>query len=108
MVGGGAEIRIPRAPVFDKELDLLISRAGGPGRYDDQYEKGGQDLPAGFVRWTEGRNAAHFVEMVSLGQIDMNGLISHRLPHERAEDAFHLLDSPRKYTAMGVVFTYPG
>ncbi|MDD4890955.1 MAG: zinc-binding alcohol dehydrogenase [Phycisphaerae bacterium] len=107
MVGGGTEIRFPRPPVFDKEIDLLISRAGGPGRYDDQYEKGGQDLPIGFVRWTEGRNCGEFLAMVSAGQINMKGLITHPFPHERAEDAFRLLDSPAKYSAMGVVFTYP-
>lgn len=106
MVGGAAEIRFPRPPIFDKEIDLLISRAGGPGRYDEQYEKLGQDLPIGFVRWTEGRNVAHFLEMVSLGQINMQGLITHRLPCEQAEQAFRLLDSPRKYEAMGVVFVY--
>jgi len=107
MVGGGAEIRFPRAPIFDKEIDLLISRAGGPGRYDEQYEKLGQDLPIGFVRWTEGRNVAQFLEMVSLGQINVKGLITHSMPFQQAEEAFRLLDSPRKYEAMGVVFTYP-
>ncbi len=107
MVGGGAEIRVARGAVFEKEVDLLISRAGGPGRYNDLYEQGGQDMPPGFVRWTEGRNVAEFLAMVSHGQIDMNGLITHRYPHERAEEAFRLLDSPKKYTAMGIVFTYP-
>ena len=47
MVGGGAEIRFPRPPIFDKEIDLFISRAGGPGRYDDQYERGGKTCPSG-------------------------------------------------------------
>ncbi len=107
LVGGGNEVRIGRGQVFTKELDLLISRAGGPGRYDEQYEKQGQDLPAGFIRWTEGRNVASFIEMIADGRVNVKGLITHRLPHEQAEQAFRLLDSDRKYTAMGVVFTYP-
>ena len=107
LVGGGGEIRISRDHVFARELDLLISRAGGPGRYDAQYERQGRDLPPGLVRWTEGRNTAHFVEMVAAGQLNVAGLITHRLPREQAPQAFEMLGSEeRRYAAMGVVFLY--
>jgi len=106
LVGGGGEIRVDRDPVFAKELDLLISRAGGPGRYDAQYERQGQDLPAGFIRWTEGRNTAHFVRMVAAGQINVAGLITHRLPRRRAAEAYALLESDERLNSMGIVFTY--
>ncbi len=107
MMGGGSEIRVNRGPVFSKELDLLISRAGGPGRYNPIYEKGGEDMPPGFVRWTEGRNVAHFVEMVAQGQIDMKTLITHRFDLQEAAQAYELLMSKEKYSTMGVVFSYP-
>ncbi len=106
MVGGGGEIRFDRGPVFAKELDLLISRAGGPGRYDAQYEKQGQDLPAGFVRWTEGRNTAHVLGMIAAGSLDVEALITHRLPRQRAAEAYELLHSEKRHASMGIVFTY--
>ena len=108
MVGGGPEIRIAREQVFAKELDLLISRAGGPGRYDRQYEKAGQDLPPGFVRWTEGRNVAHFVEMLADRQINVEELITHRVPYRQAAQVYELLESEEKYSVMGAVFLYKG
>jgi NADPH2:quinone reductase len=107
LVGGGPDIRVGRGDVFEKELDLLISRAGGPGRYDAQYERDAQDLPPAWVRWTEGRNTAQFVRMVAAGQIDMIDLITHRIPRRQAAEAYALLLDPAgKYSTMGVVFTY--
>lgn len=107
VMAGGGEIRIDRTNVFNKELDLLISRAGGPGRYNDLYEKRGQDPLPGYLRWSEGRNAAHFVHMIATGQIDVRDLITHRFPYKDAEKAYAmLLDKARRYTTMGIVFEY--
>ena len=106
MVGGG-KIEIDRGDVFEKEIDLLISRAGGPGRYDDQYERDGRDLSPAWVRWTEGRNVDEFIQMVASGQINMKDLITHRFPRQDAAKAFALLlDAANKYSTMGVVFRY--
>lgn len=107
VMAGGGEIRIGRDQVFNKELDLLISRAGGPGRYNDLYEKGGQDPLPGYLRWSEGRNAAHFVHMIATGQVNVRDLITHRLPYREAASAFDLLlDQEKRYTTMGIVFRY--
>ncbi len=111
MTSGGSlselhSIRISRSKLFAKEIDLLVSRAGGPGRYDRQYERGGQDLPIGFVRWSEGRNVAEFIEMVAAGQLNVKDLITHRYPFKQADQAYRLLDSPRRYETMGIVFTF--
>ena len=38
--------------MYEKELDLRLSRSYGPGRYDRDYGRG-RDLPPGYVRWTE-------------------------------------------------------
>jgi NADPH:quinone reductase len=108
LVGGGERVDVSRAKVFRKELDLLVSRAGGPGRYDEQYEKQGQDLPPGFVRWTEGRNVAEFLAMVRSGQVNVRGLITHRYPAAQAADAYRVLDSPAGREALGVVFQLQG
>lgn len=106
LVGGDERVDIARGKIFRKEIDLLISRAGGPGRYDLQYEKLGQDLPAGFVRWTEGRNVAEFLTMVQAGQLRIKELITHRVPRVQAKEMFELLTSPNRYETMGVVFQF--
>ncbi|MDD4890956.1 MAG: zinc-binding alcohol dehydrogenase [Phycisphaerae bacterium] len=106
LVGGDERVDVSRAKIFRKEIDLLISRAGGPGRYDAQYEKQGQDISPAWVRWTEGRNVAEFLEMVRLGRINVKGLITHRYPRTDAAKAYALLDSPNRYATMGVVFVF--
>jgi threonine dehydrogenase-like Zn-dependent dehydrogenase len=49
---GAFGMDIPRKIYYEKELTFKISRSYGPGRYDSQYEEGGIDYPAGYVRWT--------------------------------------------------------
>ena len=58
-------IESPRAPLFAKELRLVVSRSYGPGRYDPTYEQGGIDYPAGYVRWTEGRNLEEVLRLMA-------------------------------------------
>jgi len=107
VMAGGGRIQVDRTDIFTKELDLLISRAGGPGRYNDLYEKGGQDPLPGYLRWTEGRNAAHFVHMIATGQVNVKDLITHRFPRKDAAKAFELLlDKEKRYTTMGIVFEF--
>ena len=65
---GDVRIDIPRGPLYEKELSILLSRSYGPGRYDPQYEEHGHDYPIGYVRWTEQRNMAAFLEMVAAGE----------------------------------------
>lgn len=106
LVGGDERVDVSRGLLFRKELDVLISRAGGPGRYDPQYEKLGQDVPPAWVRWTEGRNVNEFLAMVSLGRVNMKDLITHHYPAADAAKAYNLLDSPNRYETMGVVFQF--
>src|SRR3954453_9431769 len=58
-----------------REIDLRYSRAYGPGSYHTGYEKGRLDYPFGYVRWTERRNLAEFVRLLSTGAIDLEPLI---------------------------------
>ncbi len=66
-VVGDVPIESPRAPLFAKELRLVVSRSYGPGRYDPAYEQGGVDYPAGYVRWTEGRNLEEVLRLMAGG-----------------------------------------
>ena len=104
---GAVGLNIPRKVYFEKELTFLVSRSYGPGRYDTAYEERGQDYPAGFVRWTEGRNLESFVDLLGSGQVDVQPLISHRFPIEDAPGAYELITGKRKEPFLGVLLTYP-
>jgi predicted dehydrogenase/threonine dehydrogenase-like Zn-dependent dehydrogenase len=71
---------ISRADFFEKELRFQVSCSYGPGRYDESYEQRGQDYPIGFVRWTEKRNFEAILSAVESGQLDVEPLISERVP----------------------------
>ena len=60
---------LPRSTYYGKELDLRLSRSYGPGRYDREYEERGLDYPIGYVRWTERRNIAAFLDLVASGRV---------------------------------------
>ncbi len=65
VVVGDVAMELPRAPFYDKELDLRLARSYGPGRYDPNYELHGLDYPIGHVRWTEQRNMEAFLDLVA-------------------------------------------
>src|SRR5205085_6629679 len=71
---GDVAIESPRAPLFAKELRLVVSRSYGPGRYDPVYEQQGIDYPAGYVRWTEGRNLAEVLRLMATRQLNPSRL----------------------------------
>lgn len=70
---------ISRADFYEKELTFQVSCSYGPGRYDDTYEKKGQDYPLPFVRWTENRNFQVVLQAISNKSIDVNSLITERV-----------------------------
>ncbi len=104
---GAVGLHIPRKIYYEKELTFLNSRSYGPGRYDPNYEERGQDYPIGFVRWTEGRNMAAFVELLASGRVDVRSLITHRFPIERAPEAYTLITGKLAEPFLGVLLTYP-
>jgi predicted dehydrogenase/threonine dehydrogenase-like Zn-dependent dehydrogenase len=71
-----------------REIDLRYSRAYGPGSYHTGYEKGRLDYPFGYVRWTEKRNLAEFIRLVSSGSISLAPLIARVYDLEDAQGAF--------------------
>jgi len=105
---GAVGLELPRKLYYEKELSFINSRSYGPGRYDPDYEEGGQDYPIGFVRWTEGRNLEAFVELLASGRLDVRPLITHRFPIERAPEAYELITGKSKEPFLGVLLTYPG
>jgi NADPH2:quinone reductase len=105
VIVGDLKMDFSRELMFNKEASVLISRAGGPGRYDKAYEQLGLSYPIGYVRWTEGRNMSEFIRLAAGGQIQMASLITKVLPVQDATNAYnHFLDSPRE--TLGIVLKY--
>jgi predicted dehydrogenase/threonine dehydrogenase-like Zn-dependent dehydrogenase len=102
---GDVKIEIPREPFYEKELDFVISRSYGPGRYDPIYEQKGYDYPFDRVRWTENRNMEEFLRLLSEKKINVKDLITHE---------YDILDAPKAYNniinnpdnTLGVILKY--
>ncbi|MBI4634947.1 MAG: bi-domain-containing oxidoreductase [Candidatus Rokubacteria bacterium] len=105
---GTVGLDVPRAIFFDRELELVVSRAWGPGLFDPEYIERGLDYPYAFARWTARRNLEEFLALCERGQLHLDRLVTHRFPIERALDAYALISDRRHEQALGVVLTYPG
>lgn len=102
---GVTGLELNRADFYEKELTFQVSCSYGPGRYDSGYELQGQDYPIGFVRWTEQRNFEAILDMMSSGRIDVEPLITRRIPFDDAPSAYDLLTEDK--STLGVLLTYP-
>jgi predicted dehydrogenase/threonine dehydrogenase-like Zn-dependent dehydrogenase len=102
---GKTKLELPYDPYFEKELDLRFSRSYGPGRYDPTYEVEGVDYPIGYVRWTERRNLAAFVDLLADGKIELEALVSKVVPFEDAVSTYEALRSGG-LAGIGFVFEY--
>lgn len=102
---GLVKTEFPREEFYRKELELVVSRSTGPGRYDPEFEEEGLDYPYAYVRWTETRNLEAFLDLLAAGKIAVSHLISHRFPFEQAPEAYRLLMGGE--SKMGIVFDYP-
>ena len=91
VVVGDVGLGLQRAEMYHKELDLLMSTSYGPGRYDPLYEEGGLDYPFGYVRWTENRNMAAYLDLVAAGKIQLAPLIASVFPLADATTAYETI-----------------
>ncbi|UKY47956.1 bi-domain-containing oxidoreductase [Streptomyces inhibens] len=104
---GKCRLDLPWNAYYEKELDVRFSRSYGPGRYDPEYELEGRDYPIGYVRWTERRNLACFLDLLSRGSVDVEPLVSHIADFDDAVETYQSLkDGDLK--AVAVLFRYPG
>ncbi len=102
---GVVGLNLRRTDFYEKELTFQVSCSYGPGRYDDAYERGGNDYPFGFVRWTEQRNFEAILGMLATDRLSLDGLITHRYPIADAPEAYATVQSDR--AALGVILDYP-
>ncbi|MCF7784639.1 MAG: bi-domain-containing oxidoreductase [Prosthecobacter sp.] len=86
---------------YMKDIQVRYSRSYGPGRYDPQYEWGGQDYPIGHVRWTENRNFEACLELMRTGQLDLKPVTTRRVGFGDVLEVYDQLESE-----LGVVIEY--
>jgi predicted dehydrogenase/threonine dehydrogenase-like Zn-dependent dehydrogenase len=106
VVVGAVRMDIPREDFFKKEISVVISRSYGPGRYDPVYEEGGNDYPAGYVRFTEQRNMQTVIDLIAAGSLDVKSLITHRFAVEEAVAAYALIEGQKREPYLGIVLSY--
>lgn len=81
-----------RSDFYEKELSFQVSCSYGPGRYDEEYEQKGNDYPLPYVRWTEKRNFESVLQAMQKGQLDVESLITERVPLEEYEEIYGDMD----------------
>jgi polar amino acid transport system substrate-binding protein len=91
IIVGAVPTGFERKNYYQKELDLRMSSSYGPGRYDTSYEEKGIDYPVGYVRWTENRNMQAFIDLLSAKKLEIDSLITHIYPLEKATEAYNMI-----------------
>ncbi len=86
---------------YMKDIQVRYSRSYGPGRYDPQYEWGGQDYPIGHVRWTENRNFEACLELMRTGQLDLRPVTTRRVGFHEVTSVYDALA-----VEIGIVIEY--
>ncbi len=102
---GKCSLDLPWNDYYEKELDVRFSRSYGPGRYDPFYEEQGIDYPIGYVRWTEKRNMKCFLDLLSVGSIDVELLVSATEPFAEAPEVYSRI-ADGTLRGVGFLFEY--
>lgn len=105
IVLGDVELRLPREELYRKEIELCLSTSYGPGRYDHDYEINGLDYPYAYVRWTEQRNMAAFLQLLAQGALVVDDLVSARFSLAEAPSAYAELMNAGPET-LGIALVY--
>ena len=99
----------PYGEFMKKELNIIISRSYGPGRYDIDFEGRDVKYPEGWVRWTETENLAESLRLMSPAlspRLSVEPLISHRMDFCAVESAYKIITSGSE-PHMGIMLNYP-
>ena len=104
VVVGDIPLNISRNEFYYKELELVVSKSYGPGRYDKQYEILGNDYPIEHVRWTENRNFSAFLQLLQTNQISLTDMITEEIDFGDAPTIYEKFDSDIK--PLSIVLRY--
>jgi predicted dehydrogenase len=103
---GAVELNFPWNEMYLKEIQFFMARAYGPGSYDAAYEKQGTDYPLPYVRWTENRNMAEILRLISRGELHVKPLVTHQFELADAERAYDTILHPNS-CSLAVTLRYP-
>ena len=106
VVVGDVGLELDRRPFYDRELSIRFARSYGPGRYERSYEDWAVDYPAGYVRFTEGRNLETVLDLLSSGRLTVGDLVTHLYPIASAATAYELIEA-RTEPYLAVQLEYP-
>jgi len=103
---GAVQLNFPWNEMYLKEIQFFMARAYGPGSYDATYEKQGKDYPLPYVRWTENRNMAEILRLISRGDLHVKPLVTHQFELADAERAYNTILDPNS-CSLAVTLRYP-
>ena len=102
---GVVGLKLRRADFYEKEITFQVSCSYGPGRYDEKYERAGQDYPFGFVRWTERRNFEAVLEAIKGKRLRLGELITDHFEFANARAAYDKVKNDP--SSLGIILNYP-
>lgn len=100
-----AAAELPREALFSREVRLIVPQAGGPGRYQADYEREARDYPYSEVRFTEGRNMADYIRLLQRGFLTVDRLLPPPIPLCCAREAYARLEIGESGD-LTIVFSY--
>src|SRR3990167_8912843 len=107
VVVGVADIHPNRNELWLKEIELVVSKAAGPGSLMEPYEKDGIDYPIELARWSENRNLQEFVRLIENKLIDLSSLITQKYAINEAENVYDAFLQNKINNPIGMLFEYP-
>lgn len=105
IIVGAVPTGFNRKNYYRKEIEIKMSCSYGPGRYDVNYEEHGLDYPISYVRWTENRNMSAFAQLLKSGSVQLDHLITHEFPFEKAKNAYDIVVNKAE-PFVGIVLGY--
>ena len=106
VVVGVADIHPNRNEMWHKEVEIIVSKAAGPGSLDPIYENKGIDYPIGYVRWTENRNLSEFLRLVAEKKVKLKPLITHRVSIQDSLTLYENMLNNKGGPYVGVLIEY--
>lgn len=106
VVVGAFKLEFDRQPLYEKEAQILMSTAYGPGRYDVEYEEKGLSYPLDLVRWGQRENLVSYLQLLAQGKLRLAELISHRFPITDALAAYAMVTGEHKEPYHGIILKY--
>lgn len=107
VIVGDVGLDVERPQFYRKEIDLLMSTSYGPGRYDNSYEKEGQDYPFSYVRWTLNRNMQSYLDLIAGKRLQISSLIDRTVSVEQSPQAYEVLAKGSERPPLAVLIHYP-